>query len=327
MRLSVVVPVYNERASIGGTVRRLGEAVRQTSFELDLVVVDDGSSDGSGAEAAAAAEPLGGRVLRQENRGRFAARRAGLGAAQGEFVLFLDSRVLLAEGALRFVEERVGQGERVWNGHVHIDVSTAVGRFWNVLTELAFAQYFSNPKTTSFDAESFDRFPKGTTCFLAPAALLREAFARHSATYYRDERNANDDTPVIRWIAERERIHISPSFACVYAPRSTLPGFVKHAAHRGVVFLDGHGRRASRFFPIVVAFYPASSALVVLAVLVPWVGPAAVVLVAALAAAVALVRRRSRAEVVAFGVLAPVYALAHGFGMWRGAFLAVGGRR
>lgn len=327
MRLSVVVPVYNERASIGGTVRRLGEAVRKTSFELDLVVVDDGSSDGSGAEAAAAAEPLGGRVLRQENRGRFAARRAGLGAAQGELVLFLDSRVLLAEGALRFVEERVGQGERVWNGHVHIDVSTAVGRFWNVLTELAFAQYFSNPETTSFDAESFDRFPKGTTCFLAPAALLREAFARHSATYYRDERNANDDTPVIRWIAERERIHISPSFACVYAPRSTLRGFVRHAAHRGVVFLDGHGRRASRFFPIAVAFYPASLALVVLAVLVPWAGAAAVVLVAALAAAVALVRRRSRAEVVAFGLLAPVYALAHGFGMWRGAFLALGGRR
>ena len=51
------------------------------------------------------------------------------------------------------------------------------------------------------------------------------------------------------------------------------------------------------------------------------------VLVAALATAVALVRRRSRAEVVAFGLLAPVYALAHGFGMWRGAFLAVGGRR
>jgi glycosyltransferase involved in cell wall biosynthesis len=327
VRLSVVVPVYNERASIGGTVRRLGEAVRKTSFELDLVVVDDGSSDGSGAEAAAAAEPLGGRVLRQENRGRFAARRAGLGAAQGELVLFLDSRVLLAEGALRFVEERVGQGERVWNGHVHIDASTAVGRFWNVLTELAFAQYFSDPRTTSFDAESFDRFPKGMGCFLAPAALLREAFARHSATYYSDERNANDDTPVIRWIAERERIHISPSFACAYAPHSTLRGFVKHAAHRGVVFLDGHGRRASRFFPIVVAFYPASLALVVLAVLVPWTGAAAVVLVAALAAAVALVRRRSRAEVVAFGLLAPVYALAHGFGMWRGAFLAVGGRR
>lgn len=327
MRLSVVVPVYNERTRIGGTVRRLGDAVRQTSFELDLVVVDDGSSDGSGDEAAAAAEPLGGRVLRQENRGRLAARRAGLGAAQGELVLFLDSRVLLAEGALRFVEERVQQGERVWNGHVHIDVSTAVGRFWNVLTELAFAEYFSDPRTTSFDAESFDRFPKGTTCFLAPAALLREAFARHSATYYRDERNANDDTPVIRWIAERERIHISPSFACTYAPRATLRGFVKHAAHRGVVFVDGHGRRASRFFPIVVAFYPASVALVVLSVLVPWAGPAAVALGATSAAAVALVRRRSRAEVVAFGLLAPVYALAHGFGMWRGAFLAAGGRR
>ncbi|HET6204862.1 MAG TPA: glycosyltransferase family 2 protein [Planctomycetota bacterium] len=89
MRLSVVVPVYNERATILEIVRR----VREAPFEKEVLVVDDGSTDGT---AEVLREIAGGdgnvRVLRHErNRGKGAALRTGFAAATGEIVLVQDA--------------------------------------------------------------------------------------------------------------------------------------------------------------------------------------------------------------------------------------------
>jgi glycosyltransferase involved in cell wall biosynthesis len=312
LTLSIVVPVHDEAARVGETVEAARAAVDASPFAAEIVVVDDGSSDGSGDVA----ERAGARVVRQENRGRFAARLAGLEAATGEFVLFLDSRVRLDPGALAFVEASLERG-RVWNGHVRIEAEgNPYGRFWDVLSGLVFARYFDDPRTTSFDVDGFDAYPKGTTCFFAPRALLLEAFAAFESRFA-DTRHANDDTPLIRWIAERERIWISPEFACVYRPRDSLGGFVRHAYHRGVVFVDGHGRKESSYRPAVLAFYPAAAAATAGAVLEPLVVPALAGAVAAGAAAAAARKHRSAADVAAFAALAPVYAVSHGLGMVR----------
>lgn len=320
-RLSIVVPVYNEAKLIPATVRAAGDAVAECNgLDAELVVVDDGSTDRSADAARSAAGSLALRVIEQPNRGRFEARLAGLQAAAGEHVLFLDSRVRLLPGSLPYVAGRLGE---VWNAHVVIETSgNPYAQFWNVLTELAFAEYFSNPRETTFDAESFDRFPKGTTCFLAPRGLLLEAFDRFDS-YYADPRHANDDTSLIRWIAAQRPIHISPSFACLYPARTTLTAFFRHARHRGVVFLDGHARPDSRFFPAAVGFFPASAAAALLAVRRPLAGA---LLPAAIGGAAAVVARRAgrrREETASFALLAPVYALGHALGMWEGLGLAL----
>jgi glycosyltransferase involved in cell wall biosynthesis len=331
-KISVVIPIYNEAGHIGKTVEALEQAVAELDgMETELVVVDDGSVDGSGERAAEAATTLPVEVVRQENAGRLAARRSGLERASGDYVLFLDSRVRLLPGSLGFVRGRLAaeDGEQVWNAHCYIDTTTPYGRFWNVLTELAFADYFSAPRTTSFGEEAFDRFPKGTTCFLAPREALKKSFTTlHS--YYADERRANDDTPIIRSLALSHRVWISPEFACLYKPRTSLRLFVRHAFHRGIVFVDGHGRRESRFFPAVLAFYPLSAGCVALVLKRPALAPALPALTAVAAAAFAARHRRSVSEIVSFGMLAPVYAASHGAGMWRAlGFLARGlaGRR
>jgi hypothetical protein len=138
---------------------------------------------------------------------------------------------------------------------------------------------------------------------------------------YADPRHANDDTPVIRTIAARERIHISPSFACDYKPRATLESFVRHSVHRGTVFLDGHGRRESRFFPLAMAFFPVSAALAVASLRHPSLVPKLAATTSAAAAAVAAAMGRTRFETASVAALAPVYAAAHGAGMWRGLAL------
>jgi glycosyltransferase involved in cell wall biosynthesis len=326
LKISVVIPLYNERENISRTIGALDTALREAQLDAEIVVVDDGSTDGSGDAARGADRELPLRVLEQPNSGRYAARKTGLEAAEGDYVLFLDSRVQLQPGALAFLAERLGEGEDIWNAHVVIEADgNPYGRFWNVLTELAFADYFANPRTTSFDAENFERFPKGTTCFLAPREALLDAFGAFS-TRYSDLRNANDDTPIIRRLAEQQPINISPRFSCLYRPRDSLRGFLRHAYHRGIVFLDGHGRRESGFFPLVVAFYPLSLGAAVLAVRRPVAVPILAGASVLAAGAVASVKGRGRDETIAFAGLAPVYALAHGAGMWKGLALMVGNR-
>jgi glycosyltransferase involved in cell wall biosynthesis len=317
--LSVVMPVYNESSHVSATVDALVDAASHSGLVTDLVLVDDGSTDGSAdAVRGSLGQRLPLRVLAQANRGRFEARRAGLEAATGEWILLLDARVRLRPESLRFVEQRLEAGESVWNGHVRVETDgNPYGAFSNVLVELAWREYFRDPRTTRFDAESFDRFPKGTTCFLVPRQLMLDALERFR-TAYADPRHANDDTPLIRWIASQVPIHISPAFACDYTPRATLGSFLRHSVHRGVVFLDGHGRTESRYFPAVVLFFPASAGLLAASARRPALVPALGVVTAGAAFALAACTRRTLFEAVSFGALAPLYAVAHGMGMWRG---------
>ena len=311
------MPVFDEAAHLPETIAALVVALDGSGFDAELIVVDDGSTDGSGEVARATRGGLTVRVLRQPNHGRFEARRRGLDEATGEYVLFLDARVRAHGDGLRFVRERIDEGERVWNAHVYVQGGGRFATFWRLLAELAWRDYFDDPRTTSFGVEDFDRYPKGTTCFFAPRTLLVGAFGQFS-TRYGDVRLANDDTPILRALAAAERISISPRFACEYAPRETVEGFVRHAFHRGVVFVDGHGTRASRFFWPTAAFFPSSAALVAAASRRPAIGAAGLALTGVGAAAYGTHARRSRDEVATLALVAPLYAVAHGAGMWRG---------
>ena len=81
---SVVIPAFNEAATIGAVVRDLSSAARW----LEILVIDDGSTDETGAEAAAA----GARVIRHPyNKGNGAAVKSGIRQATGRFVLIADA--------------------------------------------------------------------------------------------------------------------------------------------------------------------------------------------------------------------------------------------
>ena len=313
------MPAYNEARYLPGTIDALLVALERSGLDAELVVVDDGSADGSGDVARGAVRGrIPARVLQQENRGRFAARRVGVEAAKGSLVLLLDGRVRVEADALLFLSEMVQAGKLVWTSHVHVAGSSAFGAFWALIAELAWREYFDHPRTTTFGVDDFDHFPKGTTCFVAPRAILLEAFDRFDSRYD-DTRNANDDTPVLRHIAERCGIGVSPHFACTYVPRESFPSFVRHSVHRGVVFVDGHGRAESRFFPAVVAFYPLSAAIVLAALRRPLVVPAVVAAACSgIAGGLGVRAGRSRREVRALVLVTPIYVLAHGAGMWKG---------
>jgi hypothetical protein len=232
-------------------------------------------------------------------------------------VLLLDARVNLHPNSLRFVSSRLSPTACVWNGHVTPVVdANPYGAFGNVLVHIAWAEYFRDPRETSFGLADFDHFPKGTTCFLAPRQLLIDGMDAFTPRVP-DWRLVSDDTQVIRWIAARHRIHLSPEFGCDYHPRTSLRGFVGHAVHRGSVFFDGHGRRESRFYPVAVGFFPTSAALTLLVLRRPVVVPLAALASIACASAFAARTERPAFEKASFALLVPVYAVGHGAGMWR----------
>ena len=93
--VSIVVPCYNGRQWIAETLA----STRQTCpWPIELIVVDDGSSDGS-AEIVARDFPEA-RLVRTVNRGCSAARSHGAALARGKFIKYLDSDDLLADGSV-----------------------------------------------------------------------------------------------------------------------------------------------------------------------------------------------------------------------------------
>jgi glycosyltransferase involved in cell wall biosynthesis len=93
--VSVVVPCYNQAHYLGEAIESV---LAQADRPLDVVVVDDGATDSTFEIAAGYAEV---RCLRQANRGMSAARNAGLRAARGQYVVFLDADDRLLPGALQ----------------------------------------------------------------------------------------------------------------------------------------------------------------------------------------------------------------------------------
>jgi glycosyltransferase involved in cell wall biosynthesis len=92
LKVSVVIPIYNEEANVAELVARVGAALQRTGKSFELICVDDGSRDGSAAllEALAAERPWLKPLYLIRNYGQSAALQAGFDAAQGEIIVTLD---------------------------------------------------------------------------------------------------------------------------------------------------------------------------------------------------------------------------------------------
>jgi glycosyltransferase involved in cell wall biosynthesis len=88
-RVSVIIPAYNAAATIAATV---ASALGQTHGDVEVIVVDDGSTDGTAAIVSTLAQiDARLRLLRYPNGGQAIARNRGIAAATGELIAFLDA--------------------------------------------------------------------------------------------------------------------------------------------------------------------------------------------------------------------------------------------
>jgi glycosyltransferase involved in cell wall biosynthesis len=105
--VSVIIPCHNAAPWVAAAIE---SALGQTWRPLEVIVIDDGSTDGSRAVAEGFAA-RGVRIYSQPNRGASAARNHGLRQAQGEFIQYLDADDLLAAGKIRVQLERLRAAE------------------------------------------------------------------------------------------------------------------------------------------------------------------------------------------------------------------------
>ena len=96
IRLSLVVPAYNEEARIVASVQRLGEFLQTLDAPSELIIVDDGSREPGRQAAEASLDTLPPDIERRfiahgVNRGKGAAVRTGVLAASGQYIAFIDA--------------------------------------------------------------------------------------------------------------------------------------------------------------------------------------------------------------------------------------------
>lgn len=108
MKVSVIVPCYNAQRYLAPC---LDAVLAQSVADFEVLLIDDGSTDGTAAIAARyAMRDARVRVFRQSNAGVSAARNLGLSHARGEWVTFVDSDDLLTPDALAVMLAAAGKG-------------------------------------------------------------------------------------------------------------------------------------------------------------------------------------------------------------------------
>src|SRR5947208_10130026 len=90
-RLSVIVPVYNERNTLVEVVRRMRAVELPDGIETEIIVVDDGSTDGTRDVLKQLGDSTVRVVTHADNRGKGAAVRTGIEHVSGEYVLIQDA--------------------------------------------------------------------------------------------------------------------------------------------------------------------------------------------------------------------------------------------
>jgi len=134
--VSVIIPAFNARLHIGAA---LSSVLDQDYPNLEIIVVDDGSSDETSKEALRYGERV--RVIRQANAGPAAARNRGVSASRGELLAFIDADDVWIAGKLvaqvRYLRE-------------HPDVGVVFGAWirWNASEDGTFGE---PPRPSDYD--------------------------------------------------------------------------------------------------------------------------------------------------------------------------------
>jgi glycosyltransferase involved in cell wall biosynthesis len=239
--VSVVIPTFNVTAQLHGlwaSMRTSGLVGRVR----EIIVVDDGSTDGTAAAAEAFIADVHDPVTRirllrlPSNQGRFLARLAGARVAHFEFVLFLDTRLELpanfADRLFTYLP-----GDRCLQGVTRLDPDrTIFDRYWDRTHLVLFRRYYRDAERgLVITPENYDRYPKGTGVFACPRDVFLAACEPHERAPL-----LNDDTALLLRIVRTHPIHVRPDFEFFWFPRRTLAGFLGRIWTRGPSSVEYH---------------------------------------------------------------------------------------
>ncbi len=267
-RVSIVIPAFNEENAVEAAVDACFSS-RYPHFRLEVVVVDDGSTDGTWERILAARRrnPSVICVRFSANRGKRAAMAEGIRRARGEICVFVDSdSVVEPEGLARLVAPFASPHVAAVVGHADVLNKTA-----NWLTRMQQVRYFVAFRVIKGSESLFGAVTCASGCFSAyrRSVLLevierweRQSFLGRPATY-------GDDRALTNFVLRDHRIvYQSSARAHTLAPES-LRVFATQQLRWKKSWLR-ESLHVSRF---MWRKHPVAAALTYLGVAFPWVAP------------------------------------------------------
>ncbi len=211
--IAVVIPLYNKAPHI---VKTLESVLAQIEAPNEIIVVDDGSSDGSAEVVLPYVERYGVRLVRQENAGVSAARNRGILESRSEFVAFLDADDYWLQNHIHVTKELIvsfpgasvfSTAHLIERGGTRFRPRTSYNDGWQGVVDNFFDRYarclcLINSTTACVRREALlavGGFPVGVRrgediiCWINLALKFRVAHAETvTAVYYQDAVNRTD---------------------------------------------------------------------------------------------------------------------------------------
>lgn len=178
--VSVIIPVYNSEHYVRDAIRSVQEQSLDPDL-LEILVVDDGSTDGSGAllHEIAASDPRV-TVISQENSGTpGGGRNPAIGRARGEFIFFLDSDDKLTPDALQKMVQAAHEGE----------ADVVLGKLASMDARHAPASMFKH------SVEDADLIEDNVFNTLGPTKLIRRSLIESLGLRFPEDQITGEDQP------------------------------------------------------------------------------------------------------------------------------------
>ncbi len=272
-RIAIVMPCFNEEEAIAASLRSL-LALRYPAEKLELIAVNDGSTDATLGELRRLAQEAEGRVKVidfPENRGKRAAMAAGIRASTAEVMVFVDSDSTVEPDALRrlvqpLADPRVG----AVCGHANV---LNVGESW--LTRMQAVRYFVAFRVVKAAESLFDAVTCCSGCF---SAYRREAILPNmewweSQRFLGVESTFGDDRSLTNCVLRDWRI--------VYEKNAVSHTIVPSTFRSFVVQQTRWKRSWTRESLLVARFiwrkHPVAALFTYLSIVLPLIAPAAAV--------------------------------------------------
>lgn len=251
MKISIIIPVYNEAKAI----RLLLESVREIDYlksDYEVLVVNDGSTDDT---ADVVREfPFVRLITHEKNKGRYDARKTGMENAKYENLLYIDSRALVPKEILGNLSKKQ---DSVIIGHSKgRDKETAFEILYSAIRKQFFKKFYREMQNrVILTKENFDTYPKGTTIFFIKKSLFESIISKYGHTFSKD---SSEDTRLFSYILEKDNIILDPDIWIINYGREDFGKSLGHIFERGIHFTDYYlksGKLKHRlilFFPVLV---------------------------------------------------------------------------
>lgn len=251
MKISVIVPVYNEEKKIKTC---LDSIINQNypKKDYELIVVNDGSTDKTNEnikEIIKFNHSIKIKLINQENKGRLVARKIGADNARYENILFIDSRCVADSYALKNASKI---NEEVIIGNPLIEDNNWFAKVNILFRKKIYGKEFNTREFSPIyvDLKNFDDIPKGTTVLFCNKKLFLKSQHIDITNKLR-----SDDTAILyNMVKNGGRVVKHPKLVVTYTPRYNVKPFFKHIYERGPRFVDYYLEPGKKYFSHLISF-------------------------------------------------------------------------